>query len=409
LEGVQEGEQGGCWFIDQKGLVTGEPGRRIQLYQKIDYEYTIEDQDFTPINNFKPMCAVFVTDSADRWWFIWEWSEPSTRAICIEAELEFFYDSNDSLSNFFESNSPGRIYYADEESVQQGQKPQAVSAQFYLKNLIDIARMEGRLDDEEFNKIKERLKDILYDSSGGVLHKRSSSSYFDYLPVIRDIADQYVSINIWMSSMRIDNEDNAEDMGTQEWVNNLFRIRDSVGSCNKFACLKNVPKYVPDTQGWELRAQEELTEASQKLKNYFNNINGEKSEMDPDLMVDTTQYIDKIVELQFYLDTLIKAGYGESQLNENANLSSLSKFLDSIYKASLPLLKNNTSLVDVAQIKSIENLGRILHNMEILDEFLPDLPLESSGFGWPQKRTMALDMILDREHLRPQACLYREF
>jgi len=101
--------------------------------------------------------------------------------------------------------------------------------------------------------------------------------------------------------------------------------------------------------------------------------------------------------------------YGESQLNENADLSSLSEFLSAVYRASLPLLEKGISFVDVAQIESIENLERILHNMESLEEFLPDLPLESSGFGWPQKRTMALDMILDREHLRPEACLYREF
>ena len=119
------------------------------------------------------------------------------------------------------------------------------------------------------------------------------------------------------------------------------------------------------------------------------------------------------MELQFYLDTLIKVGYGESQLNENADLLGLSEFLSTIYEASLPLLsqtkKGVNALVSVEHIASIENLGEILKNMENLDEFLPDLPLEDSGFGNPQKRTTALEMILNRDYLRPQARLYREF
>ena len=250
LEGVQEGEQGGCWFIDKRGLITGdwESARRIQLYQKIDYEYTIEDQDFVPMNNFKPMCAVFVTGSQDKWFFIWDWSEPSTRAICLEADLEFLYDSFGSSSNFFESNSPGRVYYADEESIQQQKKPRPVSARLYMTYLMNSSRIDGTLEDDEAEAMIDDLKGIRYDGSGGVLDN-GSSSYNDYRSVVRDIVDKYISPRVWKYSMRIDNVDNEEDMGKQEWVNNVDRIRDSVGSCNKFACLKNVPKYVPDKQG----------------------------------------------------------------------------------------------------------------------------------------------------------------
>lgn len=163
---------------------------------------------------------------------------------------------------------------------------------------------------------------------------------------------------------------------------------------------------MPDKAGWKTTAQAELDYASQILKGYFNNIAPKKG--DSALRVDTKQYIDKIVELQFYLDTLIKVGYGLSQLNENADLSVLSEFLSAVYNASLPLL-SQVEHVDSAHIDSIENLSGILKNMESLDEFLPDLPLESSGFGDPQTRTEALRMVLDRDHLTPQACLYREF
>ena len=148
LEKVQSGEQGGCWFTDKYGLISGVAGERIQLYQKtnIDPE-TGRDYGYETI--FKPMCSVFVT-KGNALYFItetWTWDEPAERGICIDVNFEFIYELG--VGFFREYGYQHRLYYLNEAGVQTGESPKRVSAKKYIERLWDMT--EHKLTEEKKN------------------------------------------------------------------------------------------------------------------------------------------------------------------------------------------------------------------------------------------------------------------
>lgn len=122
----------------------------------------------------------------------------------------------------------------------------------------------------------------------------------------------------------------------------------------------------------------------------------------------------KLIQFQYGLDTLIKTGYGASQLETDSRLSVLKKMLDDINALSKGLRADNV----VHQVKSVEQLSSYLSSViqqlasnTDTEEDIPLLPIVSAeyyGFGQPGRRTQALEIIKNRDYFQPRQCLYRE-
>ena len=386
---VQNGDQGGCWFTDHYGLITGSKGEKIQLYQPTGID-EFGDPDI------EPLCAVFVTDVFERSWFVWEWHEPTKRAICLNTKIEFLYDAD-----FFTEKSKQRLFYATEEDVEKGNFT-PVSPLRYMENVIDLTRDD--LDEKLKEDINSDLNKIEFVEGfyGDTSLDNSKESRNHYIDALASLITNYYDVRKWEEgSMRIDTVHNRENIGDQEWVNQHMRVKDSYGSCTKYACLKvkNVPIYGVDRKGWRNQATIEMEQERETLKS--------KISVKP-------SKIDDLVHLQYNVDTLIKAGYGASQLKTDSKLSDLKKMLETINNLSQGL---HTDIVE-NQLASIENLFHYLPKVvqrlksdasaEETQPLLPIVSVEHYGFGQPGRRTQALEMIRNRDYFKPRQCLYRE-
>ena len=258
---------------------------------------------------------------------------------------------------------------------------------------------------------------------------------------MRELVDKHGRTDKWYSkySMRIDNINNAKNMGDQTWPGNADINRDSVGTCNKYACLKLRPKVVADWDGWKKRAskqiqsaQGELTTQLKKLMNQelflylqeqLQKINDEQeakakamasasNEQDPktanqenhqkpvkkknNIKIPEDQTYPGLLRAIFSLDTVARVGYG----NDLEGQEELAEYLKTILELKDVLL--NTASTYAQKAEAIK---------KAVDEqiSLNDLPLKSGpvvGWGIPDLRHKALNLISQRNYLSPSACHY---
>ena len=398
LEAVQNGEQGGCWFTDNYGLITGREGEKIQLYQM-----TGIDEFGNPA--LEPMCAVFVTDLDGKWFFVWKWSEPTKRAICLHARLDFLYNED------FFTNPEKTIYYLTEEEVLASAKPRPISTQKYLRNKFDFIVPDLDVETQQeiiHSPLVETV--IVPDLNPEETQKRMTDSRTDQ-GILSLMIKKYYDTSKWITnrSMKIDTTDNRENIGDQQWVNNIYRNTDSYGRCYKdqYACIKakDVPIYTADQKGWLQQAEKELDEVKTGLENKI------KSSSTVNFRAKTKE----LIQMWYNLDTLIKAGYGTAQIENNLKLRDLNMILQEINKYAPNL--NSESFSD--QLTAVKNLNLIL---SVVDErlvennysdstrplLIPLFSVENYGFGLPARRTSALEKLKQRKDLQPKQCLYRE-
>jgi len=407
LRDVQYGDQGGCWFIDRYGLITGIPGDTIiRLYQM-----TGLDEIGYPAP--EAVCPVFVTD-LEGLYFLWaDWSQPTKRAICLKAELVLLYDED------FFSQSESHLYWLTEEEVEANLKPRPLSAKLYMGNLMDLMRVKDEIDELEAQEdqkiINKYLKEIEYSEDGiYVMRGRSESAYQTVLEY--SVFGKNMSMEDWYLNfnMNIGISKNRKYIDGQQWVGNIDKNRDSFGFCveDSYACLKvkDVPIYGADRKKWEERAVEEIQKVKTDIENKVR------------FSADFNMGIKTIEELHYSLDTLVKAGYGSKQLRAKEQLYDLNKFLKEVNRLSLKLLTNkeedssdsSTNKKDSfdSQVQNIKELDAIL-TMVVdrikQDSEMPLIPNVSSqeyGFGFPQDRAQALKAI--RSDFKEDQCRYQE-
>ena len=415
FESVRIGEeQGGCWFIDKFGLITGHAGERIRLYQKTG-------TDHLGYPALEPLCSVFVTKTKGRWFAFWDWDEPVARAVCLEAELDIF-DTDEFLSFPNRKISDSQIYWLTKNKIERGgTEPRSLSAVRYLKNIIqnicpscDIERMKT----EGHQYIKQKIKGydedhILWGINIPRLiecsqHKAgcSVSEIDDIIELgryaIEEIYNDESKTDYWSwdkgYNMLIDTHDIVDRMGDKQWVDNIPLNRDSFGRCNRFACLlqKDVPVYVSDRTGWKKQAEKEI-------KSFKNST--EKFGEVP-LFSET---INEIYNSWYNVISLIEAGYGD-RLNTDLKLRSLRVFMDNLGRNIMDLNSSDFSI----QLKKIYEFHTLLQNtvvhlkkdesmkkqspykeeFETIPKYAPLIPSVSSkeyGLGFPTKRNQALD------------------
>ena len=400
LESVQSGAQGGCWFTDKYGLVSGVKGQKIQLYQKdnIDPE-TGRDYGFETI--FKPMCAVFVTDTSGRY-FLWnEWDEPVERGICIEANLEFIYDSY-SIGFFDKNNFQHRLYYSDEASIQKGQRPKRISAKKYIERLWDMTK--HKLTAKERYSVVRNLDQVEYDSYGHISYYQHTA----YHNALKKLYNRYFLTDEWDTSfsMKIDNIDNQKHIGAQQWVDNMERNRDSVGTCNRYACIKPKPKILPDRAGWIRRATEQIktaqTELTESIQTFFHSDQFLHLQQSPE---NKELPYSGLIRAILAFDTIARAGYGHDLEGQ----PQLSAILQTALNLKTNLLNQKSNPTALIQAVNEVYSKHIIHN-EWADVL--SLPLEpvvkdlAVGLGRPELRHEALNIISSRSYLSPPECHY---
>ncbi len=409
LEKVQKGEQGGCWFYDVYGLISGVKKQKIQLYQKVNINpATGEDYGYYP--DFKPMCAVFVTAVQGKW-FLWnDWDEPDERAICLQADLRFIYDSLGT--GFFNSrNFKHRLYYLDEDSIQAGQVPKRVSAIEYKNRLWNITK--DKLTREEKNRIRNNLGHVRYANEGVSISHHSHTNWYN--TAVRKLVDQWGLTDHWygLFSMRIDNINNANNMGKQEWVNNVARNRDSIGTCRKYACLKPRPKIVANWNGWIDRASEQIKMAQTELETQLTNMMGPGSflSLHGQLKKEDGRQIPGdlsypgLVRAILSLDTIARVGYGHHLEGQ----PELAELLQKALTLKSNLLNDGLSLP--AKVEAVMGAfdEQIVKPLKA-DENILKLPVaevapgSAQGWGRPDLRHEALRLVSRRDYLSPPAC-----
>ena len=425
---VQSGAQGGCWFTDRLGLVTGKVGQKIKLYQ----EGRQINRDGSPV--LEPLCSVFVTATKNLWFMWWDWEEPFSRAICLEAELDFLYNSN-----FFDSRL---VYYLTEDelnnieeqprinigepaspetekifsrAVHQSIYDQAhqVTPKDYLDRVFHMA-FSSTLSEEEFIKITHFYYQISYSyyiedgkEKERIPYDNDEPSY-DYI-VRKVIQDQYssvTSIDDKDKFMKIDLYGNRRGIIRQQWIGATQSNRDSFGECKKFACLEigDVAIEEADVEAWITQAIEDIGAVKNEIES---NIKPESSVNTPQSQqLLFSKLIDELNRSIYYLDTLIKTGYGSANLQNHSSLSKLKRLIQDI--SSSPNLKQNDFIAQVQLI--IDLMGRINEHPDILEEnFVPLVSSNAFGFGDPNSRTQALERISRRDDWRSaDQCFYRE-
>ena len=411
LEKVQNGEQGGCWFYDVYGLISGVMGQRIQLYQKTNINpVTGEDYGYGP--TFKPMCAVFVTAGQGKYALFWKWSEPSERAICLSANLEFIYDTYNT--SFFNSrNFRGRLYYLDEDSIQEGQSPKMVSAIKYKNRLWNITK--HLLTEEEWDRIQNRLDFARYKGESVSIIHQSNTNWYNVS--VKELVDKHNLTDKWYGyvSMRIDNIHNANNMGDDAWINNMYRNRDSIGTCNKYACLKPRPKIMADWNGWTNKAEEQIKTAQTELETQLTNLmgpgsflflQGQMKKANNKKIPGDLSY-PGLVRALFALDTIARVGYGHNLEGQ----PELAELLQTVLTLKDSLVDDTLTLQEKAEAVQKAFYEHITKpQQENKDVFsLPVVgvaPNSVVGWGRPDLRHEALNIISRRDYLTPPACHY---
>lgn len=389
---VQYGDQGGCWFIDAYGLISGVAEETIRLYQMTG----VDDIGYPAP---EAVCSVFVTAIEGLWFLFHDWDQPTKRAICLKAEMGLLYDGD------FFSGGSYHLHWLTKEEVEEGLKPRPLSAKLYMENLSDLMSIRQDLNiRESINIEKEEMEDIEY-SEDGIYVMDGKSNYEKLLNYYGPMFEDYrIFMNIGILK-------NREEMKNQQWVNNIDRNRDSFGSCveGSYACLKatkSVPKYGAERTKWRIKAEDEIKKFKTDIENKV------KSDADTKFY----EGIETIRRLRYSLDTLIKAGYGSKQLENKNQLKDLDWFLENVNeKVNILLLKLNTTDFFYSHIQSIEELDTFLKiavdriQQDQLSEegpLIPNVSAKEYGFGFPQKRAEALKSI--RSDFQTDQCRYQE-
>ena len=378
-------KQGTCVFTDKYGLISGETGQRITLYQKNGFDHKGHIY-------YELVCPVFVTDTDDLYFLWFDWSEPKKRAICLEAELSFLYDRD-----LFYKDEPGsqQIYYRKESD---NTEPIPVMIEEYAHRLISITPDE--LKDELTIENKKTLRQF----SEGI------NKIHPYL-IIKILTWEHASLGQWniSSSMKIDIESNREGMGAAHWFYNVAKNRDSFGECYKYACLEVLPQYVADKKVWSDRAQKEIRETQDLL---LNNIKNDilSSAYDKNANKSNTLFGDFAIS-GLILDTVAKVSYGRNNLIGSAGGKEGSDA--ALYK----IINGFSSLINGNNNKNQSQLqgGSALRNLKDFLKYkvegfkLSDIKVSrSQDFGNPKVRQNALLRINLIGYSVPNQCLLKE-
>ena len=435
FEAVRKSDaQGGCWFIDKFGLITGRKGERIQLYQNTGLDIMGNPAP-------EPLCAVFVTSLQHRWFMFWDWSEPVSRAICLEAELEFFDAGATADESFFEKQSRSRMYYLTEDELRNQMEPRPLSALNYVTNIIKLICPEcdtQGLKEGDYEHIKEQVRkyDEDHPLSGGYLNeviecsKELDGIYSDYTGsilcspnTVRSLMDltHYTIDKIfaervsekWITdyNMLIDTYDIETGIGKKQWVANMYRNRDSFGRCrdDKFACLieKDAPVYVADRKGWKTRAEEEMKNIRRYIQRIIkkgSTMEDEKGKDEQYLSSSFSEVINQAFNSWYNITSLIEAGYGD-QLEINVSLAPLKSVMDEISQTVKGIeIPSSTDAIFNENLRRIKKLHIILKKVidrlkeehmtqSTLDRLIPVVSSEKYGLGSPEKRSQAIDKL----------------